>query len=260
MPAEALTSAAAASGEDLLVVDGLRKSFGAVEAVRDVSFTVAGGEVVAIVGDNGAGKSTLVKMISGALRRDEGRIAFAGAPVDFRSTDEAQAAGIETMYQDLALIPDVDAAGNVYLGREPMRRFLGVLPVLDRPRMRNEAAALMERVKIRLPSLDTPVRRLSGGQRQATAIARILLSDRARLIIMDEPTAALGVQEQRKVLELIRALKQQHVTILIISHNLEHVFDVADRVVVLRGGSVAGIERTTEVNHQHIVGLIVGGS
>jgi simple sugar transport system ATP-binding protein len=261
MPAapSAPSPAALPAGDVLLEVDGLEKAFGAVRAVRGVSFSVARGEAVAVVGDNGAGKSTVVKMISGALRRDAGAIRWQGRPVDFGSPDDARACGIETMYQDLALIPDVDAAGNIFLGREPMKRLFGLLPVLDRERMRRESAALLERVKIRLPSLDTPVRQLSGGQRQATAIARFLMSDRAKLIIMDEPTAALGVQEQHKVLELIDSLKRQHMTVLVISHNLEHVFRIADRVVVLRGGEVGGIVRTAEVDRQHIVGLIVGG-
>jgi len=257
--AEATTPAAAAAGAALLEVRGLKKAFGAVQAVRGVDFTIGRGEIVAIVGDNGAGKSTVVKMISGALRRDEGEMLWQSEVVDFQSPDDARARGIETMYQDLALIPDVDAAGNIFLGREPMRRAFGFLPVLDRPRMRRESEALLDRVKIRLPSLDAPVRQLSGGQRQAAAIARFLMSEEARLIIMDEPTAALGVQEQQKVLELIESLKRQQMTVLVISHNLEHVFRVADRIVVLRGGEVGGIVRTDE-DRADVVSLIVGGN
>jgi ABC-type sugar transport system ATPase subunit len=163
------------------------------------------------------------------------------------------------MYQDLALVPDLDVAANVFLGREPMKRLLGVLPVLDREGMRIRARALLDRVNIGILSLDQPVRSLSGGQRQATAIARFLLNERPKLIIMDEPTAALGVQEQRKVLDLIRTLKGQGITILVISHNLEHVFEVCERIIVLRAGQVEGIVRTSEVDKQAVVSLVMGG-
>ncbi len=244
----------------LLRVEGLRKSFGGVHAVDGVDFSIARGEVVAVVGDNGAGKSTVVKMIAGAYTRDEGRIFWEGRPVEPQSPEDAKDLGIETMYQDLALVPDLDPAGNIFLGKEPVRRLFGVVPVLDRAEMRRRSAELLERVRIRLPSLQVPVRQLSGGQRQATAIARFLLSDRAKLIIMDEPTAALGVQEQRKVLDLIEQLKQQGISVLVISHNLEHVLSVADRIIVLRGGRVAGVVPRAAADRQTIVALIVGGT
>lgn len=244
----------------LLEVNNLKKSFGGVQAVKGVSFSLFPGEAVAVVGDNGAGKSTVVKMISGAYARDEGDIRWEGAPVDIAHPDDARTIGIETMYQDLALVPDLDAPGNVFLGQEPMKRFLGFLPVLDREKMQNDARALLERVRINLPTLERPISALSGGQRQATAIARFLLSERARLIIMDEPTAALGVQEQRKVMDLIRTLKAQQMTILVVSHNLEHVFEVCDRIIVFRAGEVAGIVSTKEVDKQAVVSLIMGGN
>ena len=247
------------AAQALLEVRNLYKTFGGVHAVEDVSFAVDSGETIAIVGDNGAGKSTVVKMISGAYRRDAGEILWQGKPADIAHPDDARRLGIETMYQDLALVPDLDAPGNVFLGNEPYRRVLGVLPVLDRPTMRARTADLLERVRIALPSMDRPVRQLSGGQRQATAIARFLLSDQARLIIMDEPTAALGVQEQRKVLDLIHTLAEQNITIMVISHNLEHVFDVTDRIIVLRAGRVEGVVRTAEVGKQDVVSLIMGG-
>jgi ABC-type sugar transport system ATPase subunit len=243
----------------LLDVTDLRKSYGGVQAVRGVSFSLNSGEVVAVVGDNGAGKSTTIKMVSGAVRRDHGTIRWEGRDVDIGSPDDARGLGIETMYQDLALVPDLDVAANVFLGREPMKRLLGVLPVLDREGMRTRARALLDRVNIRIPSLDQPVRSLSGGQRQATAIARFLLNERPRLIIMDEPTAALGVQEQRKVMDLIRTLKEQGITILVISHNLEHVFEVCERIIVLRAGQVEGMVRTSEVSKQAVVSLVMGG-
>lgn len=247
------------NAETLLEVRDLRKSFGGVQAVKGVSFALHPGEAVAVVGDNGAGKSTVVKMISGAYGRDSGDVLWRGQPADVATPDDARELGIETMYQDLALIPDLDAPGNIFLGDEPMKRLFGVLPVLDRAAMREEARRLLDRVKISLPSLDLPVRQLSGGQRQAAAIARFLRSDRARLIIMDEPTAALGVQEQRKVLELIRSLKSQDLTILVVSHNLEHVFDVCDRVIVFRAGEVAGIVKTADSDKAEVVSLIMGG-
>ena len=244
----------------LLEVKDLHKAFGGVHAVEGVSFTIEEGEAVAIVGDNGAGKSTLVKMISGAYRRDSGQVLWGGRDVPLNNPDDAQNLGIATMYQDLALVADLDAAGNIFLGREPMRRWLGLVPVLDRETMRTTSRQLLDRVKISLPSLDRPVRQLSGGQRQATAIGRFLLSDKARLIIMDEPTAALGVQEQRKVLGLIGRLTEQGITILVISHNLEHVFTVCQRIIVLRAGRIAGIVKTDEVDRQQVVSLIMGGT
>jgi ABC-type sugar transport system ATPase subunit len=246
--------------EPLLRVAGLRKSFGGVHAVDGVDLEIMPAEVVALVGDNGAGKSTLIKMIAGAYTRDGGEILWQGRAVDPQSPEDAKELGIETMYQDLALVPDLDPAGNVFLGREPIRWWLGVLPVLDRTTMRRRSAELLERVRITLPSLQVPVRQLSGGQRQATAIARFLLSERARLIIMDEPTAAMGVQEQRKVLDLIDQLRAQGIAVLVISHNLDHVLSVADRVVVLRGGKVAGVVPRAEADRQRIVGLIVGAN
>ncbi len=248
------------SSTPLLSLRGLKKSFGGIHAVRDVSFDVDRGEAVALVGDNGAGKSTVVKMISGALARDGGEILFDGKQVEIASPEDARALGIETMYQDLALVPDLDVAGNVFLGCEPLRRSFGILPVLDRPSMRKRSRELLDRVNIDIPSLDAAVRQLSGGQRQATAIARFLLNESGRLIIMDEPTAALGVQEQRKVLELIDALKRQGVTLLIVSHNLDHVFDVCERVVVLRVGRVSGTVLTSEADKGDVVHLIVGTS
>jgi simple sugar transport system ATP-binding protein len=177
----------------LLEVIDLRKSFGGVQAVRGVSFSLNAGEVVALVGDNGAGKSTTIKMVSGAIRHDHGTIRWEGQDIDISSPDDARSIGIETMYQDFALVPDLDIAANVFLRRERMKRLLGVLPVLDRESMRIPARALLDRVNIRILSLDQPVRSLSGGQRQAIAIARFLLNEWPKLIIMDGPTAALGV-------------------------------------------------------------------
>lgn len=251
---------AAAATAPLLEVRGLKKSFGGVQAVRGVDFDIRHGEVLAIVGDNGAGKSSVVKMISGAYRRNAGQILWQGQEVEIGSPEDARELGIETMYQDLALVPDLSAPGNIFLGAEPQKRVLGLLPVLDRAAMRERSVELLARVRIELPSLEVPVRQLSGGQRQATAIARFLHAERAKLIIMDEPTAALGVQEQRKVLDLIQSLEHQGVTVLVISHNLDHVFSVAHRILVLRNGRVAGVVRREEVDRQHVVSLIIGGT
>ena len=242
----------------LLEVRDISKSFGGVQAVDRVSFSIQHGDVFAIVGDNGAGKSTLIKMISGAYKRDHGDVLWEGEPVQIHSPEDARRLGIETMYQDLALVGDVDAAGNIFLGREPMTRLLGIIPVLDRKAMRRVSRSLLERIRIQLPDLDRPVRQLSGGQRQATAIARFLLNDHARCIIMDEPTAALGVQEARKVTDLIRKLKDEDITVVVISHNLEHVFSVSDKIMVLRGGRLAGIRDTHTSTKQEIVSLIMG--
>lgn len=247
-----------AADQPLLEVVNLRKHFGGVQAVRGVSFSIYPGEVVALVGDNGAGKSTVIKMISGAYRRDSGDVLWEGEPTNIHDPDEARRLGIETMYQELALVSDLDAPANIFLGREPYKRVLGLVPVLDRQTMRATSTDLLRRVKIDLPDLDSPVRTLSGGQRQATAIARFLLTEHAKCIIMDEPTAALGVQEARKVLDLVRQLKNEHITVLVISHNLEHVFNIADRVIVLRSGEVAGIRETANTTKQDIVGLIMG--
>lgn len=244
--------------EPLLEVRNLHKHFGGVHAAKGVSFELKSGEIVAIVGDNGAGKSTVIKMISGAYKRDEGEILWRGNPVAINSPDDARKIGIETMYQELALVGDLTPAGNVFLGQEKMRRLLGIIPILDRRKMTQETERLLARVRISLPDLDKPVRQLSGGQRQATALARFLLNDQAQLIIMDEPTASLGVQETQKVIELIRQLKIEGITVLIISHNLEHVFSLADRIIVLRGGRVAGVRDTANTSKQQIVSLIMG--
>jgi simple sugar transport system ATP-binding protein len=248
----------AETAEPLLAARSLRKSFGAVKAVREASFEIGTGEVVAFVGDNGAGKSTVIKMLAGAYRPDDGEMVFAGRPFAPHDPEEARRQGIETLYQDLALANDIDAPGNIFLGHEPMTRKFGILPWLDQATMREKAEELLARIRIALPTLDRPVRLMSGGQRQAVAIARILRSDAARLIIMDEPTAALGVQEQRKVLDLIGDLNAQGLAVIVVSHNLEHVFSVAQRVIVMRNGAIAGVVRTEDVNRKDVVNLIVG--
>jgi simple sugar transport system ATP-binding protein len=240
----------------LLEARKISKRFGGVHALEDVDFTLYPGEVVALAGDNGAGKSTLTKIISGVFPPDSGEISFQGEKVALANPQDARARGIETIYQDLALADNLDVGANVFLGREPMTRWLG-LPVIDRKRMREEAARTLDTLDIGLDRLDRPVRALSGGQRQCVAIGRAL-HWQARVMIMDEPTAALGVPEQRKVLSLIHSLKARGVGIVFISHNLQDIFAASDRIVVLRRGVNAGERPTATASADEIVRMMVG--
>jgi simple sugar transport system ATP-binding protein len=244
--------------EPLLDVRAVSKRFGGVEALKDVSMTLGSGEVVALAGDNGAGKSTLIKTISGVHRADAGEIWFRGEPVSFATPEAARDHGIETIYQDLALADNLSIGANIFLGREPTRRAFGFLPVLDRRRMAEAAKETMARLDFHVDRLEAPVGRFSGGQRQAVAIGRAIFWN-AQVLIMDEPTAALGVPEQRKVVSLIHTLKAQGRGIIFISHNLQDIFAVSDRIVVLRRGSLAGERRIAETSHDEIVRLMVGG-
>jgi simple sugar transport system ATP-binding protein len=240
----------------LLDARKISKRFGGVHALEDVDFRLHPGEVVALAGDNGAGKSTLIKIISGVFAADEGELSFQGQRVAFANPQEARARGIETIYQDLALADNLDVGANVFLGREPMTRWLG-LPVIDRKRMREEAARTLDTLDIGLDRLDRPVRALSGGQRQCVAIGRAL-HWHAKVLIMDEPTAALGVPEQRKVLALVHSLKARGVGIIFISHNLQDIFAASDRIVVLRRGLNVGERATAATNPDEVVRLMVG--
>lgn len=233
------------------------KFFGGLTALDNVSLSIYPGEVVALLGDNGAGKSTLIKCISGVYKPDRGDIIFNGRPIGEATPSEVREAGIETIYQDLALAENLDVGANVFLGKEKIRRMFGFLPVTDDKYMQSEAAKVLERLDIHIPSLAQKLVRLSGGQRQAVAIARALYWD-ARLVIMDEPTAALGVPEQRKVLALVRSLSEQGIPVIIISHTMQDVMEVADRMVVLlRGRKVANIARE-EATVDLIVKYIMG--
>jgi ABC-type sugar transport system ATPase subunit len=243
--------------QPILQVKDLYKRFGGLVAVDHVSLDIHPGEVVGLLGDNGAGKSTLIKMISGAYKPDGGQLLLNGEAVSFATPLEARRRGIETIYQDLALCDNLDAGANIFLGRERMRRQLGILRVLDRPYMLREARQVLDQLDIRIPELRTPIRQLSGGQRQAVSIARAVYW-KAHLMIMDEPTAALGVPEQLKVLELIRTLRNQGVPVILISHNMLDVFAVADRVIVMRRGIKSGERRISETNENEVVGLMVG--
>jgi len=244
--------------QPILSVREVSKHFGGVAALERVSFDLFPGEVLALAGDNGAGKSTLIKAIAGVHQPDHGEIWYDGARVQFASPREARDRGIETIYQDLALADNLDVGANVFLGREPAARFLGILPRIDRPAMREAARRTMASLDIEIERLDVPVRALSGGQRQAVAIGRAIYWN-AKVLIMDEPTAALGVPEQRKVMALIQRLKTQDVAVIFISHNLGDIFAVADRILVLRRGVKAGERRIGETDGDEIVKLMVGG-
>lgn len=243
----------AAEATPLLEARGVSKTFLHVQALVDVDFRVYPGETVALVGDNGAGKSTLMKILCGAYQPDRGQIFVDGRETTLRNPNDAKAKGIAVVYQDLALVNGRDVACNVFLGREPKRA--GVL--VDKARMVRESQRTLQRLKINLPSVYTPVGLLSGGQRQAVAIARAVQQG-GRLVILDEPTAALGVQEQAKVLRLIEDLKAQGTAMVIVSHNLQHVFHVANRIVVMRAGRKAGERPKAGTSAEDIVKLIVG--
>ncbi len=241
----------------LLSVRSLTKNFGAVQALRGVSFDLFPGEVVALAGDNGAGKSVLIKIICGVHHQDQGEILFDGERAHYDSPSQARAHGIETIYQDLALADNLSIGANIFLGREPKTKLFGFLPILDRKSMATAAQETMARLDFHVDRMDAPVAAFSGGQRQAVAIGRAIYWN-AKLLIMDEPTAALGVPEQRKVLALVKSLKEQGKAVIFISHNLQDIFAVADRIVVLRRGLMAGERKPSETNSDEIVRLMVG--
>jgi len=246
--------------EPILKALNLTKRFGGLVAVNDVSLDIFPGEVVGLVGDNGAGKSTLIKMVSGVYQPNDGQIIFEGKNVTFLGPREARDLGIETIYQDLALAENLDAPSNIFLGREVKRRYLGgLVHTLDRGKMRDESTGILLRLEIRIPSITQHIRNLSGGQRQAVAIARTIYWN-AKMIIMDEPTAALGVAEQRKVLELVRTLRDRGVPVILISHNMQDVFAVADRIIVMRRGKKVGERMANATTTDELVSLMVGSA
>jgi simple sugar transport system ATP-binding protein len=233
-------------------------SYGHVRALTGVSIAANHGEVVALLGDNGAGKSTLVKCISGVLAPETGEVRLNGAPARIRNARDARAQGIETVYQDLALAPHLNVAQNFFMGREIGRTgLLGRLRVIDRAAMRREAAHALEGLGVRLPSVTALVQDLSGGQRQSVAIARAARWAKS-ILILDEPTAALGVHQTERVLETIRNVSAAGTAIILISHNLPHVFDVAHRVVVLRQGRVALEAPTAATTPEAVVAAMLG--
>lgn len=240
-------------GTPLLLMKGISKSFGAVKALDKVDLELYHGEVLGLVGDNGAGKSTLIKIASGVLQSDEGEIFLNGKKVSMRSSHDARELGIETVYQDLALLNTLDVSKNIFVGREPR---IGKFFYNSR-RMADCANRILNSLGIELPSVFTEVRFLSGGQRQAIAVGRAAYWG-CEIVIMDEPTAALGVKESAKVIELEKKLKEKGVSIITISHNLEHVFNVADRIIVLRNGKRVAEREVMHTNGDEIVKLITG--
>lgn len=242
----------------VLRAEAINKSFGAVIALHDVSMALGSGEITGLVGDNGAGKSTLVKIISGVLRPDAGALDFDGARVDFASPAEARAGGIETVYQDLALVGNMTVWANVYLGRE-LTQGPKFMHVLDKRTMSSNTRQMLKQFAVNVPPIDGSVETLSGGQRQIVAIARAGAWG-SKLIVMDEPTAALGVAETRAVEEVILSLRKRGLSVLVISHNLDQIFRITDRIWVLRRGRMIGQRETRETRPDEIVSMITGAA
>jgi fructose transport system ATP-binding protein len=243
----------------LVEARALTKRYGAILAVDAADFRIGHGEIVAIVGDNGAGKSTLAKMLSGAVSPDAGEIAVDGRPVHFRGPADSRAEGIETIYQDLALLPNLDVITNLYLGRERRQPGIGGLArILDRKAMRQEAKQHLGDLKINIPKITgTAVEAMSGGQRQSVAIARAVMWA-SKLLIMDEPTAALGVAQSAAVLDLVQRVRERGTSVVIISHILPHVLELADRIVVVRHGRIVADLPAAGVSQDRLIALIVG--
>ncbi len=242
----------------VLELRGISKRFGAVQALSNVDFESYAGEVVGLVGDNGAGKSTLIKCIAGIHPVDEGVIRFEGKPVTINGPKAAAALGIETVYQDLALCDNLDVVGNLYLGREQTRTIIpGLVRPINEVAMEQRAIEVLRSLSVSIPSVRTLIASLSGGQRQSVAVARAVMWN-SKLVILDEPTAALGVAQTRQVLDLIQRLRSQGLAVIVISHNLEDVFTVADRIVVLRLGQTVGSFDVRNVTHEQVVAAITG--
>ena len=254
----ATAQGASGGGEPLLALRGVSKRFGAVRALDGVDFDVRAGEVVGLVGDNGAGKSTLVKVMSGIYLADDGEYRFAGSVRHVRGPNDATALGVATVYQDLALCDNLDVVANLFVGREEISGGpSGWLRGLDEPSMEQQAAELLQTLTVRLPSVRQEVGLLSGGQRQSVAIARSLIGE-AKVVLLDEPTAALGVQQTAQVLALIKRLREQGLGVVVISHNLADVFEVVDRIFVLRLGRRAGTFDVGETSQEQVVAAITG--
>jgi D-xylose transport system ATP-binding protein len=242
----------------ILELEGVSKRFGPVQALDRVDFAVGAGEVVGLVGDNGAGKSTLVKTIAGIHSADTGTIRFESNEVSISRPQDAAELGIATVYQDLALCDNLDVVANLFLGREELSPGPGAVSrQLDEVRMENQTADLLSNLAVTIPSLRSEVGTLSGGQRQQVAVARSLLGE-PKVVLLDEPTAALGVPQTKQVLELIRRLRERDLGVVVISHNLVDVFEVADRIFVLRLGRSAGNFAADETTEEHVVGAITG--
>jgi len=245
--------------EPLLKMKGICKKFGSVQALYNVDFELYDNEILGLVGDNGAGKTTLIKIVSGAYSPDEGKIFLRGKQINILDPRSAKALGIETVYQDLALADKLNIAENIFLGKEHLKNFLGTpIRILDKKRMEAETLPTLRKLRIDIESPRAKVATLSGGQRQATAIAKSIFWN-ARIIIMDEPTAALGVSETAKVRQIILELKKEGGSIILISHNLEDIFSVADRIIILRGGRRVGDHLVKQTTRDEIVKLMITG-
>ena len=265
-PAAATPSGTESSGsqrmdsEPILTMRGISKAFGGLRALMNVDLELYRGEVLAIVGDNGAGKSTLIKVLTGVHAPDSGEITIDGERVRIASRRHAMDAGLQAVYQNLGLVNSLPAPANVFLGMELTHNLLG-LSILDNKRMRRETETILrDKVGVTIDDLDAPVRSFSGGQRQAVAIARAVYQSDLKVLVMDEPMAALGPEETRHTMELIRAVKDRGIAVILISHNLEHVFAIADRVQVMRGGRRAGVVEVANSSRQDVLGLIIGSS
>lgn len=242
----------------LLQISGVTKRFGAVQVLNGVDLTIEAGTVTGLVGDNGAGKSTLMKTITGIYAVDEGEIRLAGEPLDSISPGERRQRGIEMIYQDLALAKQQDVSSNIFLGREPVKWLFGFVPgFVDKARMDTDAQKMIDRLGARIPSIHRPVGMFSGGQQQTVAIARALTFN-PKLVIMDEPTAALAVREVESVLALIRQMREEGIAVILISHRLNDVMEVTDRIVVLRQGRIEADLQTKKTQMREVVGFIVG--
>lgn len=241
----------------LVEMQGITKRFGGVVALNGVDVTIHSGEIVGLVGDNGAGKSTLIKVLAGAHQPDRGEVRFEGEPTLIPSPRAAKELGIETVYQDLALVDSLDVPGNIFLGRELERFRVGPLRVMNKREMARQSEDLLASLGLKLPSLDSEVGWLSGGQRQSVAISRALYTQ-PKLIVLDEPTSALAVSEAERVLELARNLRDQNIGVVLISHTMQEVMAVSDRINVLRKGERVADLRTEETNLDEVVKYIVG--
>lgn len=241
----------------VLEISGLTKHYGGVHALNDADFILAPGEHVAIVGDNGAGKSTFVRNLTGVEKRTRGTVKFYGEMVDFASPLEARDAGIETVYQNLALADELDVPANIFLGREKTKFDFGPFSWMDKKAMITESEELLQKTGVKIPDLSQSLRGMSGGQRQCVAISRAA-GWGEKLIIMDEPTAALGIQESTRVENIIRGLKEKGTPLILISHNLRQVFNLVDRIIVFRQGRIVGDKLTAETDGNEIVSMITG--
>lgn len=239
-------------------MQGITKQFGGVIALNNVDLTAYAGEVLAIVGDNGAGKSTLIKILTGVYQPTRGSIELDGQPFYMSNHSDAIAAGVDAVYQNLAIADHLTPAENLFLGSELTKNVLGIT-VLDNKRMKTDATTILkERLGVELKSMDVLTESLSGGQRQAVAIARAVRHDNLRVLVMDEPTAALGPQETARTLQLIKSLRDQGLTVIVISHSLDDVFEISDRIHIQRRGACVGVLKTRDTNDEQVLSMIVG--